>query len=195
MTLDDNRSSIANLTSRLECAIRASLQPTVDAEQAFERAQSSYQKIARVIVEVRHQFRGPHGETHDLRGQSAGYRQVVRDAYRRAGVRADGPLAKRITAGVAYWVRKELVERYGEDRLRQLGVLPVAERPTPSQPGAMVDRVLRGVPVEQQALEVVGLLNWLATTPSVPCSEELVEAATRAIIRLRERVRGMASVA
>jgi hypothetical protein len=175
---------ISRLTTRLEEAIRMSLPISVDLETAIEKAKTSYKDIAQIVVELRHQFIGPHGHENDLRGQTAAYREAVHSAYERAGAGAGGPITKRLTAGVAYWVRKILLEKYGTERLAKLGILKVHDR----REVPLAARFLNTIPLENQLTEVVALLNHVASDHTQIPTREQVEAAARAVELLRARL-------
>jgi hypothetical protein len=104
----------------------------------------------------------------------------------RAGAEATNPVAKRLTAGAAYWVRKILLERYGEQRLRDMGVIRVAAQDSPRygrlQLKGSADNGLDNLK------EVVGALNVLATDPDLVPTEELVRSAMRAANLLQQRL-------
>ncbi|MGH8934164.1 MAG: hypothetical protein ACRDZO_26870 [Egibacteraceae bacterium] len=146
--------------------------------------------IAELLVDLRHEFPGPNGEPHDLQGRSSPYRIAVREAYSEAGTDLDGPIPKRLTAGVSYWVRKILIERYGEKALYKNGII----RPTIIQGKRCSDpseRMIEGLPkdpADRLAL-LVGMLNSLAVDPRCAPSEEAVRSAFRAVLLLRNRLR------
>jgi hypothetical protein len=154
-------------------------------ESASTRAQRSYAEIAAILVDLRHEFKGPGGEEFDLRGRSAMYRQVVRSAYIQSGVNADHAISKRITVGVAYWVRKILIERYGRERLCEMGILY-----GPSKVERRISRSFDNLPENPAACldVVVGILNQLVTHPELVPSEEVVRSAVRAVGILRQRL-------
>lgn len=147
-------------------------------DDCVEGAQSPYRAVAEVLVKLRHEFSGPAGEPHDLKGRSSAYRSAVRDAYAMVGAGVSGALSKRFTAGTAYWVRKILLEMYGAPTLREMGVLGV---------GADNRRTHRYQP-EGNLEVIVGALNDLASDPDVIPTEEVLRAATRAVGLLKRRL-------
>lgn len=187
-TLDRPRRTVnprqAELRERLVHTIRQALPLVYRAERATEGAERAYRSVAHVLVELRHQFVTSDGCTPDLRGRSRGYRAIVRFAYVEAGAASDGPVEKRLSAGVSYWVRKILIDRYGEDRLRELGVLPH------SAPDAL-HKLLADGRVEDPGecmATVAGLLNVLASDSSFTPTEELVRSAARALALMQARI-------
>jgi hypothetical protein len=178
-----------DLQSKLATAIRESIPAEVDLDKAQRRAQGRYQLIAELLVELRHEFPGPDGEQYDLRGRSPAYRIAVREAYAQAGVDTEGAIPKRLTAGVAYWVRKILIERYGESRPGQEQVAPLPAQV--HRPAGIVARPAKELP-EDPALRlnaVIGILNMLATDPQVVPTEENVRSARRAALLLQDKLR------
>jgi hypothetical protein len=174
------------LQEKLVKTIRDAIPVEQQLEGLRERSHSCYRAIAEVLVALRHAFPGGDGEPFDLRGRSHGYRVAVREAYARAGADVGGPIPKRLTAGVAYWVRKLLTDRYGERRLCELGVLrgPV---------GVAYDsyaRLLDDLPDDPTVClsTIVGILNTLAVDPDVVPTEEVVRSAVRAVLLLRDRL-------
>lgn len=181
------------LRAELVKAIRAALPAEAQLDSARVHAHSCYRTIAEVLVDLRHACPGPGGEQHDLRGRSAAYRAVVREAYAASGSDTTSALPKRLTSGVAYWVRKLLTTRYGEERLHELGVLrgssAVAKRSyrrpleeLPEDPGLCLDIVVQ-------------ILNALAIDPVLIPNEEAVRSAARAVLLLRQKLAEQADVA
>lgn len=174
------------LQAELVEAIQGALPLTGQVDAAVRLAEGSYRVIAVVLVALRHEFRASDGTTVDLRGRSRGYREIVGLAYARAGAAGDGPIEKRLTVGVAYWVRKLLVEQYGEDRLRDLGVLPAGSFASVA-PGGL--RTPHDVEDPTGCLvTVVDLLNQLATDPTFIPSEDILRSAARAIMLLQRKL-------
>lgn len=127
-----------------------------------------------------------------MRGRSLGYRKVVRLAYKEAGADTTGPVHKRLTAGVAYWVRKLLVDQYGESALRSMGVLHIS--------GSEAIGSVRASPIALHGdradclARVVRLLNELAVDPTFMPSEDAVRSASRAVQILQAKLaRGLGS--
>lgn len=182
-TEPDRRS---DLQAQLVEVIRRALPDVHNVSDALQAADRSYAVIAGVLVALRHEFHGPDGSP-DLRGRSRGYRRLVRTAYEQAGVARKDPLEKRLTVGVAYWVRKLLVERYGERALREWGVIPDASA------ASVVSRSLGAMAARRDAsacfMAMVEILNQLATDPVFVPSEDLVRSAARAIALLHRRTR------
>jgi hypothetical protein len=112
-----------DLQANLAIAIRRAIPAEIDLDKAQQRAQDCYRVIAELLVDLRHEFPGPDGEPYDLQGRSSAYRTAVREAYAQAGADVDRPIPKRLTAGAAYWVRKILIERYGEKALYESGII------------------------------------------------------------------------
>lgn len=174
---------------RLCRAIRESLPVEAVRDRVEQRAQNRYRRIGELVVDLRHEFPGPGGEPHDFRGRSAGYRSAVREAYALAGADLDEPIPKRLTAAVAYWVRKILVERYGERTLCQYNVIravPVETNRDPDADGNVPDSLPRDPTTRLDT--VIGILNTLAVDPRLTPSEEAVRAAFRAVLLLRKRL-------
>jgi hypothetical protein len=139
-----------------------------------------------VLIELRHCFPGVDGETYDLRGRSPDYRRAVRESYVAIGAEVGKPIPKRLTVGVSYWVRKLLVERYGERRLTEEFGVAIGKSRVAQRGGAWrVD----WLPDDRNEclFTIVGLLNTLVTDPAVEPTEELVRAAQRAVAMLLER--------
>src|SRR5918998_2429684 len=90
------------LQRRLVQALHEALPIEACLEKAERQARSCYKTIAELLIDLRHEFRGPNLERYDLRGRSSGYRSAVREAYAQAGTDIDAPIPKRLTAGVAY---------------------------------------------------------------------------------------------
>jgi hypothetical protein len=175
------------LQDELRSAIREALSTDELLAESLTRATRSYEAVAEILVELRHQFAGPNGEQYDLRGRSASYRRVVRSAYIGVGEGASGELPKRLTSGVAYWVRRILIARYGEEELCRLGVI---------RPGyaTLTHAFGRGVASNRDdpaadLVAVVASLNALAADPKVKPSEEVVRAALRAVSLLQVKLR------
>jgi hypothetical protein len=150
-------------------------------EQALQTAQNSYLAVARILVALRHQFTTSDGETPDLQGRSAGYRRLVRAAYERVGASANEPIAKKLTAGTAYWVRRLLIEQYGERALYQMGALPRRR---------VVRRALERISndPEESFTAVAGILNMLATNLAFSPNEQTMRSVTRAVALLQRRL-------
>jgi hypothetical protein len=176
----------AELQAELVGVIREAVPVQSSLDQMYERADRAYHRIAEILVELRHEFKGPNGEAHDLKGRSVGYRLAVREAYEHAGAHAGQPVPKRLTAGVAYWVKKILLERYGEATLFRLGVVRpldnIAHQPAPSARCQLPDDPDRCLTA------VVGLLNELATDPRVVPTREVVRSVLRAVRLLQVKV-------
>jgi hypothetical protein len=153
--------------------------------ESDSRASRSYRRVAEVLVALRHEFRSRDGKSPDLNGRSLGYRKVVRFAYCQAGA-GNGPVQKRLTAGVAYWVRKLMLERYGEVGLRRMGVLHIS--------GSDSVGPVRTSPIEMDGdrsyclARIVGLLNELAVDQTFIPSEDVVRSAARAVRILQARL-------
>lgn len=174
------------LQEELVRAIRNAIPPTHHVDEALRSAEVSYEAIAVVLVALRHEFTAADGKTPDLRGRSRGYREIVHQAYAQAGANGDGPIEKRLTAGVSYWVRKLLIERYGEEKLRDFGVLPVGSFASVA-PGGLLPPSDVEDPVRCM-LTVVDLLNRLATDPTFVPSEDIVRSAARAVVLLQHKL-------
>lgn len=174
------------LKRHLTEAIAAALPAVYGLDAALQSTSHSYEAIARVLVDLRHEFRTPDGVSPDLKGRSRGYRRLVREAYESAGVHGQGPIEKRMTVGVAYWVRKLLVDRYGEEALRELGVLPGMSAAS-MIPRPRRDRRRSGDP-SACLVAVVALLNELAIDPGLMVDEDVVRSAARAISLIQRRV-------
>ncbi|MGH7472945.1 MAG: hypothetical protein ACREJW_03300 [Candidatus Methylomirabilales bacterium] len=171
-------------------AIHEALPVEVNLDEAKRRAQSCYQRIAQLLIELRHEFPGPNGEPHDLQGRSSSYRFAVREAYEAAAsVELGVPIPKRLTAGVAYWVRKILIARYGEKALYENGAfrrtIVKGDRCSGSS-----DRMIEGLPQDPaDRLDVlIGMLNLLAVDPRLDPSEEAVRSAFRVVLLLRDKL-------
>ncbi len=192
LTRTDVAPSQAALRKYLVRAIRAALPVTRDLEKASQSADRAYRAVAVFLVELRHQFRASDGVKPDLNGRSHGYRRLVRSAYQQAGAAGDGPIEKRLTVGVSYWVRKVLIEQYGEDSLREMGVLPDSVDSTFHRLVLMGGRVKER---DECLAKLVEVLNLLASDPSFIPHEELVRSATRAILLLEMKIRRRIEVA
>jgi hypothetical protein len=177
--------SQAALQARLVEALRVAVPEAGAVTQAIARADHAYRQVAEVLVELRHEFRTSNGQP-DLQGRSPGYRVAVRKAYVRAGALGRGPIEKRLTAGVAYWVRKLLIEQYGEDDLYRLGVLKLGDNVV-REPISWRQCRLPEDP-EARLLAVVGLLNELAADTRVVPTAELMRSALRAMRLLKQRL-------
>jgi hypothetical protein len=175
---------VQGLQEELSQAIAGALPWAAEMDRAIEDAQPRYRAVAEVLVALRHQFPAPDGQPHDLRGRSAGYRALVREAYVQAGAEATDPVAKRLTAGAAYWVRKILLERYGDQTLRDMGVIRGAPEDS-SRDGRHQVKWRGGL---DNLKEVVGALNVLATDPDLVPTEELVRSVMRAANLLQQRL-------
>jgi len=174
------------LESELVQAIRAALPLTSLAEEALRSSEQAYRTVAVILVALRHQFRSAGGTKPDLRGRSAGYREVVRKAYLQAGAEGCGPIEKRLTAGVSYWVRKVLVEQYGEERLRDMGVLPAGSFASVA-PGDFRRPLELDDPATSLS-RMVDLLNRLATDPAFTPPADIVRSAARAVLLLKGKL-------
>jgi hypothetical protein len=167
-------------------AVREALRLAGKAEASDADCIPAYRQVAEILVNLRHQFKGPDGETADLRGRSAGYREIVHRAYEAAGASSEGPIHKRLTVGVAYWVRKLLIQRYGEVALRGMGLLPA------KLPAVANRRSALSIPTFDDPAKcfdaVVGLLNQLASDPMFIPGEDGVRSARRAVHMLEMRV-------
>lgn len=178
-----------DLQSKLAKAIREAIPVELDLDKAQQRAQGCYRIIAELLVDLRHEFPGPKGEPYDLQGRSSSYRAVVREAYGEAGAELDKPLPKRLTAGVAYWVRKILIERYGEKTLYENGTI----RGTIIKADRCFDAscsMIEGLPKDPAVrLDLlVGMLNTLAVDPRLSPSQEAVRSALRAVLLLQKKL-------
>lgn len=178
---------LRELQNDLSHAIRAAL-PRVIGESGTSRSDCSpYESIAAILVELRHACKGPNGRA-DLCGRSAAYRALVRGAYVSAGANPESSLSKRLTAGTAYWVRKILLDRYGEHKLRELGV--ISHRETPSGDTRLPRELHPSNESKLRSLEAaVSVLNRCASDPDLNAPDELVSAAVRAVNLLREKAR------
>jgi hypothetical protein len=174
------------LQCQLVSAIRNAIPVEQDLDRLRQRSHTCYRTIAEVLVELRHEFPGGDGEPFDLRGRSFLYRTAVREAYARAGADAGVPIPKRLTAGVAYWVRKLLTERYGERRLCELGVL----RGPVEAAYHRYARLLDDLPDDPSHClnTIVGILNTLAVDPDLVPTEDVIRSAVRAVLLLRDRL-------
>ncbi len=174
------------LQAELVRTIRSALPVTRRADIALQSADCSHKGIAEVLVVLRHEFTGPDGTSPDLRGRSRAYRQIVREAYALAGAPDEGPIQKRLTSGVAYWVRKLLIGQYGENKLRLMGVLPEGSFASVSS-GSYLDARLYDDPSECLST-VVSVLNRLATDPDFVPPEDVIRSAARAIALLQHKL-------
>lgn len=178
-----------DLQSRLTAAISEALPVEADLEKVERSARNCYQTIAKLLVDLRHEFPGPTGEPHDLQGRSAAYRQAVREAYGTAGADLNSPIPKRLTVGVAYWIRKILIERYGEKTLYENGTIRrtvvTGDRCSDSR-----DLTTNGLPKDPaDRLDIlIGMLNSLAVDLRLAPSEEAVRSAFRAVLLLRNKL-------
>src|SRR5437879_1584773 len=170
--------------ARLAEAIRSALPAAACVRQFLETAERAYRNVAEVLVELRHEIRCPDGAP-DLQGRSHTYRAIVRQAYEQAGALSQGPIDKRLTAGVAYWVRKLLLDRYGEAMLREIGILP-KPRSLPSSQGTQVDRFAGADPLERLTT-LIGVLNTLAADPDFVPPQSLIRSASRALNLLTKK--------
>jgi len=116
---------------------------------------------------------------------AAGYRRTVRLCYAKAGIETEGPLTKRVTAGVAYWVRQLLIEEFGETKLRELGVL--RQDSFASVTPRSFFEVRQYDDPDECFATVVRLLNSLAVDPSFMPSEDALRSAVRAISLIQSR--------
>jgi hypothetical protein len=148
-----------------------------------QSAQSAYCEVAKVLVALRHEFRTGDGVTPDLKGRSAGYRRIVRLAYEQVGATDGGPIEKRLTASTSYWVRKLLVDRYGEDRLREIGVMPRRRRVT--------RRPVERLSDPQESLATAAdILNMLVADLSFRPSRQTLCSVARAVTLLQQKRAG-----
>jgi hypothetical protein len=177
-----------DLQANLAIAIRRAIPAEIDLDKAQQRAQDCYRVIAELLVDLRHEFPGPDGEPYDLQGRSSAYRTAVREAYAQAGADVDRPIPKRLTAGAAYWVRKILIERYGEKALYESGII----RHPPIEVLRHADAMSEGLPRDPSVRlnTVVGILNALAIDPRLIPSEEAVRSALRAVFLLQRKLKG-----
>jgi hypothetical protein len=152
-----------------------------ESDAALQSAEHAYCNVAQVLVELRHEFTTSDGGTPDLKGRSAGYRRIVRSAYERVGASGGEPIEKRLTAGTAYWVRKILLDRYGERRLRELGALPRRR---------VVRRALERLShdPDESFSTAADILNTLAGNFSFRPSEQKLRSVTRAVVLLQRRM-------
>lgn len=178
-----------DLQAKLTKAIHDAIPIEGELDKIEQRVQVYYRTIAELLVDLRHEFPGPNGEPHDLKGRSSSYRIAVREAYGTAGADLHSPIPKRLTVGVAYWVRKILLERYGEEALYENGgicrtIVKGDRCPDPN------DRKVEGLPKDPaNRLEMlIGMLNSLAVDPRLDPSEAAVRAAFRAVMLLRNRL-------
>lgn len=170
-------------------AIRNAIPVEVDLDNAQQRAQGCYQRIGELLVDLRHEFPGPDGEPYDLQGRSSAYRIAVREAYVKAGADAGRPISKRLTAGAAYWVRKILIERYGEKMLYEQGIIRRLRIEVHRYDGT--DANIQGLP-HDPAIRlhiVIAVLNALATDPHLVPSEDAVRSALRAVSLLQKKLK------
>ncbi|MGH8908389.1 MAG: hypothetical protein ACRD0K_18250 [Egibacteraceae bacterium] len=181
-----------NLQAKLIEAIHEAIPTEVDLEEAVQRAHGCYRKIAQALVDLRHEFPGPNGEPPDLQGRSSPYRIAVRDAYGAVSSDRNGPLPKRLTAGVAYWVRKTLIERYGEKALYENGTIRriAVKVDRCSGPNDRMIGVLPNDPADRLDI-LISMLNSLAVDPRLAPSEEAVRSAFRAVLLLRNKLNGV----
>lgn len=180
------------LQTQLSDAIGAALPWVRQVGDTIRAAQSPYRGVAKVLVVLRHEFRGANGQAYDLRGRSAPYRAVVRKAYVLAGSDPDSSISKKLTAGTAYWVRKILLTKYGEAELRRMGVISPGKSFSPASGERIAQRWI-GHNGLKDLDEVVGALNVLASDPEMVPSEELVRAASRAVRILEQKLIGRKS--
>jgi hypothetical protein len=178
-----------DLQSRLAKTIREAIPVETDLDKVQQRAQGCYRMIAELLVDLRHEFPGPNGESHDLQGRSSSYRAAVREAYAKAGAEIDRPIPKRLTAGVAYWVKKILVVRYGEKALYENGTIRRMIVKTGRCSDASAN-MIDGLPQEPAVrLDIlVGMLNTLAVDPRLNPSQEAVRSALRAVLLLQKKL-------
>lgn len=173
----------ATLQDHLVTAIIDTVPLQVHADSSCDRLRSSYQWIAEILVDLRHEFPGTNGTRHDLVGRSAGYRTAVGQAYLQAGAQLSETIPKRLTVGVSYWVRKLLLERYGPEKLCELGVLPEANEEKKT-------RLTNGLELPDDPVArlqfVAGVLNDLVTMVEVVLPDEAIQSGLRAL-RLLER--------
>jgi hypothetical protein len=151
-----------------------------ESDEVLQSAAHAYRNVALVLVELRHEFTTSDRRTPDLKGRSAGYRRTVRCAYEQVGATGGGPIEKRLTAGTAYWVRKLLLERYGERRLRELGALPRRR---------VVRRALDRLAYDPHAsfTTAADILNTLAANFSFNPSDQTLRSVARAVVLLQRR--------
>lgn len=178
---------LRELQSDLSHAIRAALPRVIGESGPSRNTASPYESIAAILVELRHACKGPNGGA-DLCGRSAAYRALVRRAYVSAGANPESSLSKRFTAGTAYWVRKILLDRYGEQKLRELGVM--THREIASADSRLPRELHPSNESKLSSLEAaVSVLNHCASDPDLHPPDELVSAAVRAVNLLRDKAR------
>jgi len=155
-----------------------------ESEVALQAAQRSYHEVAKVLVELRHEFTTSDGRTPDLKGRSAGYRRIVRSAYERVGAAGSGPIEKRLTAGTAYWVRRILLDRYGETGLHAMGALPRQR---------VIRRSLERLSSDphESFARAAGILNLLATDLAFSPDDQILRSVARAVVLLQRRQDGV----
>ena len=178
-----------DLQSRLAKAIRDAIPAEIDLDNAERRTQSCYRGIAELLVDLRHELQGPDGEPHDLQGRSHPYRTAVREAYCQAGAEIGSPIPKRLTAGVAYWVRKILIDRYGEKVLYEKGIIrgtAIKVERGPEVGCRRIDELPKDPAI--RLTEVISMLNALAVDPRLTPSEEAVLSALRAVRLLQKKL-------
>jgi hypothetical protein len=170
------------LVDRLAAALRDAIPVTEQLDAATSTVKTSYRDVAQIVVELRHQFPGPNGESRDLRGRSSEYRLAVRAAYEGAGVDPHTRIARRITVGVAYWVRNILLDRYSREELIKLGVIDRSAR----QGWKMSDSATAS-PDDVMSI-AVGMLNELAADSRYAPRGDAMIALTRAVLLLKQRL-------
>lgn len=200
---DANPSSLSKrqeaLRKELCNAISVALPEIRRIDDALRSAGSPYRHVALVLVALRHEFPSPDGQPYDLRGRSSNYRAVVRSAYAQAGADPCAPLSKRLTAATAYWVRKLLLEKYGLDQLRAMGIVQrgndrrndLKSRTIHTNRSANITHTLAKGLVKAKLRDLekaVGTLNSLASDPQLVPTEELVRAAIRAVSLLSRKI-------
>lgn len=174
------------LQSDLVRALRDAIPVEEELERVRQRSHGCYRIVGEILADLRHEFPGTGNEPCDLRGRSYPYRLAVREAYAKVGADTSVPVPKRLTVGVAYWVRKILIERYGEQKLYEFGVLRGPVGIAYRLGGRLSDDLPEDPLLCLNA--IVGILNSLAVDPSLVPTEEVVRAAVRAVLLLRDRL-------
>jgi hypothetical protein len=169
------------LRAQLVRALTSAVTAGKESDAALKSAQCAYREVACVLVALRHEFTTSDGVTPDLKGRSAAYRSIVRGAYEQVGAAGNGPIEKRLTAGTAYWVRKLLIDKYGERTLREIGALQPRRRVVRCALERLSD------PCESFAA-AADILNVLAANISFSPSEQTLRSITRAVVLLRRRL-------
>jgi hypothetical protein len=174
--------STSALVDRLAGVLKATIPITNELDDATSKVRSAYRDVAEVVIELRHRFPGPNGEACDLRGRSKEYRVAVREAYNSAGIDPTTRIARRVTVGVAYWVRNLLLERYTRDELVRLGVIERSAR----QSWRLACGATQS-PDDVMSI-AVGILNELATDSSYLPPSQVMSSLLRALSILKIRL-------